>query len=156
MRIIILLGLLLLTFSLDTTYEKKLGPARNIEARLEESPSCEDRFVIDGNQWYDDGSNDPQIGGKSDCVDLHLWSRNKNRYFDKCCYVRFQVEGVMHSGCVGLSTQDYNDITDTIRRMEEGDRNIWTRNANNSKIYSLDCHSSYLKYFSLALLLLFF
>ena len=48
-------------------------------------------------------------GGVSDCVDLLLWSPQKGAYYDPCCYVRFQVEGKMHAGCVGLSEENYLD-----------------------------------------------
>ena len=61
----------------------------------------------------------------------------------------------MHSGCVGLSQFHYSDITETKHKMEQGDRNIWTRRALNSKIYQLDCDSSYLNYISMAVILLF-
>jgi hypothetical protein len=45
--------------------------------------------------------------GVSDCVDLQLWAPARNMYYDHCCYVRFQKEGVMHAGCVGLSEEHY-------------------------------------------------
>ncbi len=60
----------------------------------------------------------------------------------------------MHAGCIGLSEENYLDTTTTIKRMEQGDRLIWTRNAANSKIYQLDCFSSYLKNISIAFILL--
>ena len=65
--------------------------------------------------------------GVSDCIDLHLWSESKGKYFDKFCYIRFQLNDLMHSGCVGLSQFHYRDITETKHKMEQGDRNIWTR-----------------------------
>ena len=61
----------------------------------------------------------------------------------------------MHAGCVGLIQEYLNDSTETIRRMENGDRDIWTRAGAGSKIYQLDCNSSYLKYFTFSALLLF-
>ena len=60
----------------------------------------------------------------------------------------------MHAGCVGLHQENLNDSTETIKRMERGDRAIWTRLGEGSKIYQLDCNSSFLKYFYLASLLL--
>ena len=86
----------------------------------------------------------------SDCVDLQLYSKNKKKYFDKCCFVRFQKDGDMHSGCVGLFRDSVIDITETIKRMENGDKNIWTSEGINSKIYDLDCKASYIHIFAIA------
>ena len=135
--------------TIDRDYEKKLGPAHNIEDRGNNTPSCEEMFVKQGDGWLDD-----EIAGVSDCVDLHLYSQNKTKYYDKCCYVRFQLNGEMHQGCVGLTQEHLIDTTETIRRMEEGDRAIWTLSAANSKIYQLDCGASYLKFISLAIVLI--
>jgi hypothetical protein len=141
--------------SLNTKHEDRLGPAHNIEDRGEDTLSCSCYYVIRGEKWLDDSLSSNDVpGGVSDCVDLHLWSAKKKKYFDKCCYVRFQLDGEMHAGCVGLTQEYLNDSTETIRRMEDGDRDIWTRLGNGAKIYQLDCSSSYLKYFSLAILLL--
>ena len=143
--------------SLNTEHEERLGPAQNIEDRGENTLSCSDLYVINSRdqEWLDDSSNSTFVPqGVSDCVDLHLWSARKNKYFDKCCYVRFQIDGVMHAGCVGLTQEHLIDSTETIRKMENGDRDIWTRVADGAKIYQLECSSSYLKYFSLAILLL--
>ena len=141
--------------SLNTKHEDRLGPAHNIEDRGEYTKSCSDFYVIKGDSWFDDIASSTSVpGGVSDCVDLHLWSAQKQKYFDKCCYVRFQIDGEMHAGCVGLTQEYLNDSTETIRRMERGDRYIWTRVGNGAKIYQLECSSSYLKYFSLAILLL--
>ena len=141
--------------ALTTEHEERLGPAHNIEDRGKFTRSCSDLYVLSGQNWLDDSSNTTFVPeGVSDCVDLHLWSAKKKKYFDKCCYVRFQIDGTMHAGCVGLTQEFLNDSTETIKRMEKGDREIWTRQASGSKIYQLECSSSYLKYFSLAILLL--
>ena len=143
--------------ALETEHEERLGPAHNIEDRGELTKSCSYFYVINSadQEWLDDSSKTTFVPqGVSDCVDLHLWSAKKKKYFDKCCYVRFQIDGTMHAGCVGLTQEFLNDSTETIKRMEKGDREIWTRQASGSKIYQLDCSSSYLKYFSLAILLL--
>ena len=133
-----------------TSHEKKLGPAHNIEDRGEDVPSCEERYAYKGDgEWLDS-----EIIGLSDCVDLHLYSQNKSRYYDKCCYVRFQLDGDMHHGCIGLTQEQLIDTTETIRRMEEGDRTIWSSAATNSKIYQLDCGATYLKFISLAVVLI--
>lgn len=132
-------------------HEARMGPALNIERR-EIAKSCEDYYVGNGSgdNWYDDDEDNVIPGGVSDCVDLYLWSSKKQKYFDKCCYVRFQLDGKMHAGCVGLSQENYNDSTETIRKMQAGDKTIWTERGANSKIYQLDCNSSYLKNIALA------
>ena len=60
----------------------------------------------------------------------------------------------MHQGCVGLTQEQFSDTTETIYKMENGDRLIWTSTAKNSKIYQLDCNASYLKFISLAVALI--
>ena len=154
-QIIILFTIIYFISCINTEHEDRLGPAYNIEDRGEDNLSCSDYYVVSGSSWLDDlESTDFVPNGPSDCVDLHLWSPQKNKYFDKCCYVRFQLKGKMHAGCVGLSQDNYNDSSETISRMEKGDRVIWTREADGSKIYNLDCGSSFIKYFSLASILL--
>ena len=138
----------------ETEHEKKLGPAHNVEDRGENTPSCSDLYVRQNGKWFDEEENPkfPIPDGVSDCVDLHLWDQKNSRYYDKCCYVRFQKDGKMHAGCVGLTQERLIDITETIKRMESGDREIWTREGANTKIYQLDCSSSYIKYLSFALI----
>ena len=152
-QIILLFTLISYLSCLNTDYEDRIGPALNLDERDEDYLSCSDYYVSKNNQWLDDISGQFVPGGASDCVDLHLWSKQKNRYYDKCCYVRFQIEGKMHAGCVGLSQENYNDSEETIRRMQKGDRDIWTREGANTKVYQLDCGSSFMKYFYLASLL---
>ena len=124
------------------------GPAYNIPYR-ENEDSCENHYVHEGNGEFR-GEN----YGVSACADLNLYSNHKNRYFDKCCYVRFLLEGNMHGGCVGLFRDQIIDITETKKRMEQGDKNIWTSYAANSKIYELDCKGSNIRFLTLALALL--
>ena len=127
-----------------------IGKAYNYEDRGT-NDTCSDYYVKKSSGWFDDVRDEADVpGGVSDCIDLQLWSSQKSRYYDKCCYIRFQKEGRMHAGCVGLTQEKLIDITETIKRMEDGDRGIWTRDGYNSKIYQLDCSSSYIKYVSLA------
>ena len=137
----------------NTTHEERVGPANNYEDRGNVS-SCDDYYVIQDSIWLDDKNSGFVPAGVSDCVDLHLWSQSKKKYYDKCCYVRFQIYGEMHAGCVGLYPEQLIDITETIKKMENGDRYIWTSEAANSKIYQLDCFSSYLKFISFTTILL--
>ena len=154
-QIIILFSLLYFISCVNTEYEDRLGPAHNIDERLETTLSCSDLYVVQGDNWLDDSPDTTFVpSGASDCVDLHLWSKQKNRYYDKCCYVRFHIKGNMHSGCIGLGQDNFNDSTETIRRMEQGDRDIWTREAVNSKVYQLDCHSTFVKVLTGASILL--
>ena len=152
MKKCLFLTLIYLVVSLNTLLEEKTGPAYN--AKNGGNVSCGDRNVLKNDTWLDeiDGADVP--GGVSDCVDLQLWEPTKNMYYDHCCYVRFQQEGKMHAGCIGLSEEHYLDISTTMKRMEKGDRALWTSNGANSKIYQLDCFSSYLKSFSIASILL--
>ena len=135
--------------------EKKQGPALN--AKNGGLVSCSDRYVINGtnSKWLDESGGEFMPNGVSDCVDLQLWSKPKDKYYDHCCYVRFQLKGKMHAGCIGLNQENYLDTSVTMKRMEKGDRDIWTRNAEGSKIYQLDCYASYLKIASIFLLALF-
>ena len=132
--------------------EEIQGPAYNVKNGGD--VSCSDRYVWKSGKWLDDNTTAFIPGGVSDCVDLQLWNPSKKAYYDRCCYVRFQIEGKMHAGCVGLSEENYLDTTITKERMEQGDRDLWTRNARNSKIYQLDCFSSYIKSLSIASILL--
>ena len=153
MKKFLFLTLVNLAVSLDTLLEEKQGPAYN--AKNGGVVSCSDRYVLKGNDWLDDNSETDFVpAGVSDCVDLQLWNPTDKFYYDHCCYVRFQKDGVMHAGCVGLSEEHYLDTKVTMERMEKGDRKIWTRNGNNTKIYQLDCFSSYLKSLSIASILL--
>ena len=149
-KIFAILSILYLISCATTDEYEKMGPALNAENRGGEMKSCSELYVGKDDNWLDDENPGNLPGGVSDCVDLYLWNSEKRKYFDKCCYIRFQKEGRMHAGCVGLSQENYNDIAETIRRMEQGDKSIWTRRGSNSKIYQLDCGSSYFKYITLA------
>ena len=153
MKKFLLLTLIYLGASIDTLLEQKQGPAYN--AKNGGYVSCMDRHIVNGTEWLDDSPGAPFVpSGVSDCVDLQLWDPDKKFYYDHCCYIRFQQDGRMHAGCIGLSEENYLDTTVTMQRMEKGDRDIWTREAEGCKVYSLDCGSSFIKYFSLASLLL--
>ena len=154
-QIILLFSILFFVTCVD---EDKLGPAKNLEERISEC-SCSDLYVSQNGQWLDEMDSiqcngDVLPAGVSDCVDLQLWSQKSKKYYDKCCYVRFQKDGKMHAGCVGLSQFHYSDITETIKKMEKGDIHVWTRNAINSKIYQLDCSSNYISVAAILLLCL--
>jgi len=81
--------------------------------------------------------------GSSDCVDrdLDAGDENYNRYFDKCCFLRYRKEGEMKRTCIGVDRQAFMDIPEYIERLENLDPA--------KKIYELNCNSSYLKIFAL-------
>ena len=153
MKKLLFLTLIYLVTSLNTLLEDKQGPAYNIKNK-EAELSCEERYVRNDTEWIEESGADFVPLGISDCVDLQLYSKTKKKYYDHCCYVRFQLDGEMHAGCVGLSEENFLDIAATMTRMENGDREIWTRVGTGSKIYQLDCISSYLKNLSIASILL--
>ena len=153
-KLLILFLIYSVSSTIDRTLEKKEGPAYNIKNKGQ-TISCSDRYVISNDtEWLEESGSSFVPSGVSDCVDLLLWSENKNKYFDRCCYARFQFKGKMHAGCIGLSEENYLDTTETIRKMENGDREIWTREASNAKVYQLDCFSSFIKNLPIASILL--
>ena len=94
--------------------------------------------------------------GASECVDTLLWNSGKDRYYDRCCYIRLQINGEMHGGCTPLTEEQYLDISETMRRIEEGDPLLIDKATANSKVYQLDCNSYFIKVFSIASFLLAF
>ena len=159
MNKIIALWLIALSFAIIDN-----GPAYNPKYPDSEK-LCGDHYIYD----YDDNGDhnilywadeNPGVSEKpnseSDCVDLLLWDETENKYYDRCCYVRLQLKGVMHSGCAMLTEEQYLDISETIRRIEEGDPRIIDRASANSKVYQLDCKSNFIKAITIASFLLAF
>jgi len=157
MKIILLFSLIYFVISASDITEDQKGPAVNPKHSESETfcYSLSAWQTLD-ESWLDDDENEIIPSGVSDCVDNLLWDPHKGKYYDRCCYIRFQLKGSMHGGCIGLSEEQFLDITETIRRLENGDKNLWTSNAANSKVYQLDCNSSYLKFLSIASILLAF
>lgn len=152
MKALLLFSLVCLAISVS---DDKKGPAVNPK-HSESDQFCNElsAWQPEPEDWIDNVSNENIPTGVSDCVDNLLWDENKNKYYDRCCYVRLQLKGVMHGGCIGLSEEQYLDISETIIRMENGDKNIWTTEATGAKIYQLDCSSSFLSLLSFAIVLL--
>ena len=90
-----------------------------------------------------ESASNSEPNGVSDCADSLLWSKHNSRYYDRCCFLRYQLEGVMHSTCASLTEEQYLDISETMRIIEEKYED------NKMKIYQLDCTSSYLKFLSI-------
>ena len=128
----------------EDVLEKIKGPAYNIK-----HPNSKASCAI--GDWQDN------VNGVSDCVDNLLYDLSTGIYFDHCCYIRYQKDGDMHSDCIGLTEESFLDTTITIKRLEKGDRSLsreFALKTANSKIYQLDCYSSYLKSLSFASILL--
>ena len=118
------------------------GPAYNVPDRAE--GLCSIRFT------YADYDESLSV---SSCVDRDLY--NFETYYDKCCYVRFQKNGIMRNGCLGLTREFYMDVPETISILEKGLRKgAAYQYFKDSKIYELNCNSSYLKLFALSFALI--
>ena len=60
----------------------------------------------------------------------------------------------MHGECSPLTEDQYLDITQTMRRIEEGDPKIIARVTKDCKVYQLDCNSNYIRALTIASILL--
>ena len=93
----------------------------------------------------------------SDCVDLKL-----SGYTDeKCCYIRYQVEGAEEKRCIALTSEDYLDIVEFKRNYEDKyyENNYkYVSEGQRIKVYEINCSSSYIKFltFTSILFSLFF
>ena len=146
MKTILIISLICFAFSI-------WGPAE--EAARPGSTFCDDRT-------------DPE--SSSDCVDLSLYGTakftDKKKYYDRCCFVRFQLFGIGGLQCRALTEEQYLDIVETKKNMEkEYDENyrdefapLFGGGTNTegyrTKIYQIDCASSYIKFFSITSILL--
>ena len=88
----------------------------------------------------------------SECVDLKL------EYTDnKCCFMRYQKEGEIFKSCIPLREEEYLDIVETKKRIEEGFYKILYKGQDEGrqiKVYELDCSASSLKFLTFASILL--
>ena len=147
-----ILTICLICFALsETVTEDEKGPAYNLK-HAQSDKLC-----------HDNSTGIPT--GVSDCVDSLLWVSELDRYADRCCYMRYQKKGEMFARCIALTEVQYMDISETIQRFEKGEsltkKYFSKKNKDsvagdletefeNSKIYQLDCASSYLKVLSIA------
>ena len=115
-----------------------------------------------------DDQSDPV--SSSDCVDLYLYGqarfKNEKKYYDRCCYVKFQLYGIEDKECRALTEEEYLDIVETKKNMEkEYDENYrdelipllgggTNTEGYRTKIYQIDCASSYIKLVSIAITLM--
>ena len=103
------------------------------------------------------GSDSP--GSLSECVDLKL--NLDDRYYDRCCYVRYQYNGKVGTKCFPLKEEDYLDITESIRQFEEGYKENYEEedidiDGRQCKVYQFDCSASNIKFLFIASLFLAF
>ena len=112
-----------------------------------------------------DAKFDPE--SSSDCVDLSLIGAslypNRNaKYYDRCCFVRYQIYGNIFEVCRALTEEEYLDIVETKKNMEKYYDEMYREyyieetitEGYYTKIYKIDCASSYIKFFSIASILL--
>ena len=93
----------------------------------------------------------------SECVDLNLYNEDEKRYYDRCCFIRSLQLGKSAKGCLALTEDEYLDIVETKRKLEEEVDKILKENVGegyHTKIYQIDCSSSYIKFFTIATILL--
>ena len=146
MKTILIISLICFAFSI-------WGPAE--EAARPGSTFCDDRT-------------DPE--SSSDCVDLYLYGqanfKNEKKYYDRCCYVKFQLYGIEDVECRALTQEQYLDIVETKKNMEKEYDKYYrdevipitygetSTEGYRTKIYQIDCASSYIKFFSITSILL--
>ena len=121
--------------------------------------------IREGDSCHQSGDLDND-SGVSGCVDRDLYANTyHNRYYDRCCYMRYMKQGQMLGTCFGIRRDEYMDIVDAIHNIErEGVHHLrWDGIEPRSngirfapgdlhdhsagiKIYELNCKSSYLQF----------
>ena len=108
---------------------------------------------FDTYQFKDSDNDENSPKGVSDCVDDQLWDSWEGRYYDRCCFIRFQWKGDKYSACFELTEEQYMDIVESMKGIEEGKSAYWDAPAG-VKVYELNCSSTYIKLLSFASVLL--
>ena len=98
---------------------------------------CQPFYDLAGNESVKD--NDAIY--PEDCFSQHLYRRNRLYYFNKCCYVRYQLEGTIYNGCVGMTDDEMQDTTEAIARLQEHSLEYHRKNLFISELY---CKGSYI------------
>ena len=91
----------------------------------------------------------------SECVDLKLAVGEE--FFDRCCYVRYQYNGEIHTMCAPVKEEEYLDITELIREFEDGYKEafeIEDEEGKKCKVYQFECAASNIKFLFIASLFL--
>ena len=156
MKKLLFLFLICFVFGQNITVVDYIGPAKNYKHPQSEK-NCVEYYAYDdeNHEWYDEVELESDVPkGVSDCVDTLLYDPYDSKYYDRCCYIRLQSKGVMHEGCMSLTEDQYLDIAETMRKIEEGDPSIIARKTRGCKVYQLDCNSNYIKALTIASILL--
>ena len=139
MKAILIFSLICFTFSIWGPAEKAARPGIPCESR------------------------ENAVESLSDCVDRYLYHSTKKKYFDRCCFVRGQFYGRQEKVCTALTEEEYLDIVETKKKKEkEADDALKdilalvekSTEGYYTKIYQLDCSSSFIKFFSIATIFL--
>ena len=88
----------------------------------------------------------------SDCDDSKLHSR-----MNRCCFLRYQEEGVEYKNCTALTEEQYLDIVETKRQIEDEHFNTYYKGKTEGKrikVYQLECSGSSIKFLTFASILL--
>ena len=88
----------------------------------------------------------------SDCVDSKLSYR-----MNKCCFLRYQEDGEEKKTCTALTEEQYLDIVETKRQIEDNHFNTYYKGKTEGKrikVYQLDCSASSIKFLTFASILL--
>ena len=129
------------------------GPAKDQQHRYRYTKEKEEdiwnTFCEQYVDYYEsDGTVTQYQYSKSNCIDRNLhwpgYTTNRgNEYFDHCCYMRYQDQGNLVDGCVGLKELEYLDIKETINKFEQEE---------DLKIFEINCSSSF-TYLSVAVII---
>ena len=96
---------------------------------------------------------EPSQNSLSDCVDSKLPSYKT----DRCCFIRYQEDGVEQKNCTALSEEAYLDIVEYIRNYENKhykENYEGITEGKKIKVYQVDCSASSIKFLTFASILL--
>ena len=98
---------------------------------------CKPFYNVAGNEMVSD--NDLII--PEDCFSQNLYRKNRQYYFNKCCYVRYQLEGTIYNGCAGMSDEQMMDIVVARKELEQHAAEYLNKDLWISELY---CKGSYI------------
>ena len=98
---------------------------------------CKPFFDLDGEEPTKNNS----LLTPQDCFSQHLYRRNRQYYFNKCCYVRYQIEGTIYNGCAGMTDDQMWDINTAISDLRQYSSEYLRKELYISEIY---CKGSFI------------
>ena len=98
-------------------------------------------FVDSCNLDYDNAN------GPNDCKKVVLDDEDRKEGYTHCCYAEVKSNGVKEKGCVSLTENDYKDIDEAEKKVN---------NMDDFDEAQIDCYSYYLKIGLLSLLFIIF